>query len=85
MGVPENQSAPAESDLSRVIRTLAVVETSLPKWKAWFPNPDSEVTIPRNDLLALVRYARLGMQLELTQVLTGEIENGGECKVKSSP
>lgn len=43
---------------ARALELIATVEAKLPKWEAWFPNPESEVEVPRAALLALVAHAR---------------------------
>ncbi len=41
--------------------TIASIDRNLEKWKAWYPNPGSEVEVPRNGLLALTYFARIGL------------------------
>lgn len=40
---------------------IAGIERQLPKWRAWFPDEQSGVEIPRRDLLMLVEAAKRGL------------------------
>lgn len=42
----------------RAAELIASVERQLTKWRIWFPNEDSEVNVPRADLLALIAQAQ---------------------------
>lgn len=40
---------------------IACIQRNLVKWRTWFPNEQSEVDVPRGDLIALAHYADLGL------------------------
>lgn len=48
----------------RAESTIERVDRCLPKWNAWFPKENTLVEIPRADLLALIHFARVGLQAE---------------------
>lgn len=40
------------------------IDRNLRKWIGWFPDPRSEISVPRDELLALKRYAEIGLKIE---------------------
>lgn len=50
------------ADAESVRRIVANIDALLPKWRTWFPNEESEVGIPRRELLLLVEAARKWME-----------------------
>lgn len=47
----------------RAVRLVLVVDANLPKWRAWFPDEESSVEVPRANLLALTAAARAWLNL----------------------
>jgi hypothetical protein len=41
----------------RATKIIELVNRNLAKWRSWFPNEESEVDVPRADLLALITLA----------------------------
>lgn len=41
---------------------IQTINRSLSKWRTWFPNEQSMVEVPRADLLALKKYAEIGLR-----------------------
>lgn len=54
---------------NRVDAILDVIANNLPKWRAWFPDDDSIVDVPRGDLLAVAdEVVRLRRRDELRRM-----------------
>jgi hypothetical protein len=72
--------------LERAKNLVKTIDTNLDRWRAWFPNEESAVDVPRADLLALKEYAELGLAVDkaaekLPGFCTIEIEIGGGSAV----
>lgn len=46
---------------------IKAIDAKLARWRHWFPNEDSEVDVPRRDLLALKHFAEIGLRLTAEQ------------------
>lgn len=40
---------------------LKSIDRRLTRWRAWFPSERSEAEVPREDLLALAEFAKIGL------------------------
>ena len=45
-------------EVRRAERLIATIDANLKKWQTWFPNGESCVDVPRDDLLALAKFAQ---------------------------
>ncbi|HVL15551.1 MAG TPA: hypothetical protein VM529_23475 [Gemmata sp.] len=48
-------------EAEKVRRLVQLLEGQLPKWRAWFPDDNSDAYLPRRDLLLLVKAAKVGL------------------------
>jgi len=56
-------------------RLIETVERNLPRWRSWFPNEQAEVDVPRADLLALMHFAKIGLQEHLADAAIKHMES----------
>lgn len=60
------------SDIDKAIRLVDAVDEHIKKWTIWFPNPRSEVEVPREDLIALIEIARPAIESARSQTGTNK-------------
>jgi hypothetical protein len=63
---PRVQHRVSEDDRRLAQNLVDQINRKLRKWEAWFPDPESEVSVPRNELLALKLFAEIGLSEHFT-------------------
>ena len=56
----------SETDRRLAKELVDQINRKIRKWESWFPDPESEVSVSRNELLALKRFAEIGLSEHLT-------------------
>jgi len=58
---PENLSRNPWYDRDLAEKLVNAINQQIRKWEAWYPDPESEVAVARNELLAMKRFAEIGL------------------------
>lgn len=52
-----------QTNRERVKSLMQLVDEQLQTWRKWFPDEESEVKVARADLLALIEFAKVGLEV----------------------
>jgi hypothetical protein len=68
------------SDRELAEQAIDSIDRNLNRWVGWFPDERSEVNVPRNELLALKKYAEIGLAApELLSACEAFIAADNQC------